>query len=51
MNNVKGVSGDANGGDLSPSNEAIIGGVVGGVAFIASELTLYTVYLMLISHR
>ena len=51
MNNVNGVSGDANGGNLSPPNEAIIGGVVGGVAFIASELTLYTTYLMLISHR
>lgn len=39
MDNVKGVSGDANGGgNLSAQNEAIIGGVVGGVVFIASEL-------------
>lgn len=38
MDNVKGVSGDANGrGNLSARNEAIIGGVVGGVVFIASE--------------
>ena len=51
MNNVKGVSGDANGGNLSPQNEAIIGGVVGGVAFIASELTLYTANSMFISHN
>src|SRR5699024_10622516 len=46
MDNVKGVSGDANeGGNLSPQDEAIIGGVVGGIAFIASELTLFA-YLM-----
>lgn len=51
MDNVKGVSGDASGGgNLSSQNEAIIGGVVGGVVFIASELILYTAYLVFTSH-
>ena len=50
MDNIKGVSGNSDGGNISAQNEAIIGGVVGGVAFIASELTLCTAYLVLISH-
>lgn len=50
MDNIKGVSGNSDGRNISAQNEAIIGGVVGGVAFIASELTLCTAYLVLISH-